>query len=106
MKYNEDQIASKFLEEAYKNLFKNVIDYLNMDETYQFEVSEFIPNASPSDIHEFIESLGWTYLEFDSNGWQQDTWYYYKHEDYSFSLVMNYGGFYGGIVLYRADIDD
>ena len=103
MKYNEDQIASKFLEEIYKNLFQNVIEYLNIDKTYQFEVSEVMPNMFPSDVHEFIESLGWTYFESDSNGWEQDTWYYYRHEDYSFVLVMSYSGFYGGIVLYCSD---
>lgn len=61
---------------------------------------------SPSELDSFLEEAGWERLDFETNGWQQDTWYHYSHPDYDFQLTMEYSGFYGDLRLYRRDIDD
>lgn len=61
---------------------------------------------SPSELDSFLEEAGWERLDFETNGWQQDTWYHYAHSDYDFQLTMEYSGFYGDLRLYREDIND
>ena len=61
---------------------------------------------SPSELDDILQEKGWERLDFDSNGWQQDTWYWYAHPDFDFELTMAYSGFYGDLKLYRRDIDD
>ena len=61
---------------------------------------------APSEIDNVLEELGWEKIDFNSNGWQQDTWYWYMHPDYDFQLTMEYGGFYGDLKLYRKDCED
>lgn len=62
--------------------------------------------CSPSEIDSTLQDLGWERLDFDSNGWQQDTWYWYANPDYDFQLTMEYSGFYGDLKLYRRDYDE
>lgn len=61
---------------------------------------------APSELDEILKEEGWERLDFETNGWQQDTWYHYSHSDYDFQLTMEYSGFYGDLKLYRSDIDD
>ena len=70
------------------------------------DMREFSSGRSPSELDDILEEMGWERLDFDSNGWQQDTWYWYAHPDYDFQLTMEYSGFYGDLKLYRRDIDD
>ena len=39
-------------------------------------------NLCPANVVTILENLNWTLNSFDSNGWQQDTWYTFFHEDY------------------------
>jgi hypothetical protein len=61
---------------------------------------------APSELDEILKEEGWERFDVETNGWQQDTWYYYTHPDYDFDLTMEYSGFYGDLKLYRNDIDD
>ncbi len=71
-----------------------------------FNVRELTSIYAPSELDKILQEAGWERLDFDSNGWQQDTWYWYAHPDYDFQLTMEYSGFYGDLKLYRRDIDD
>ena len=100
----------KFFEDlkygTYLSLTKTVIDYLGSNKGKIFDLRKLGLHCAPSDIDDYFVDLGWKRDSFDTNGWQQDTWYYYSHKDYGFEMVMEYSGFYGGLRLYRGDIDD
>ena len=101
---------NKFYEElryrSYVGLINAIIDYLSNHKEKIFNLRELYWQSAPCDIDEYLEENGWNRDSFDTNGWQQDTWYYYSHKDYPFEIVMEYSGFYGGLKLYRGDIDD
>ena len=89
-----------FLLETYiKNVFPKNQEFI-------LDIRENLLLCSPSEIDNALQELGWERLDFDSNGWQQDTWYWYAHPDYDFQLTMEYSGFYGDLKLYRRDCDD
>lgn len=100
----------KFYEElrykTYLNLAKTVIEHLRNHKEKIFDLRKLSWYCAPSDVEDYLIELGWERDSFDTNGWQQDTWYYYSHKDYPFEIVMEYSGFYGGLKLYRGDIDD
>lgn len=73
---------------------------------FVFDIREFTPIYAPSELDEILQEDGWERLDFDENGWQQDTWYWYAHPDYDFQLTMEYSGFYGDLKLYRRDKED
>lgn len=73
---------------------------------FVLDIREFTPIYAPSELDKILQENGWERLDFDENGWQQDTWYWYAHPDYDFQLTMEYSGFYGDLKLYRKDIDD
>lgn len=73
---------------------------------FVLDIREFTPIYAPSELDEILQEDGWERLDFDENGWQQDTWYWYAHPDYNFQLTMEYSGFYGDLKLYRRDIEN
>lgn len=90
-----------------KHIVRIAVKRLLKDREFRLDVRKYIPLLrSPSELDDILEELGWCREEFESNGWEQDTWYWYSHEIYPFSLVMAYGGFYGDCYLYRGDCED
>jgi hypothetical protein len=54
-----------------------------------------------------VDILGWEKIDFDENGWEQDTWYYFSHPDYDFQIIMFYCGYTFELNLYkRGDEED
>lgn len=70
------------------------------------DIRESTSIYAPSELDTILQEYGWERLDFDENGWQQDTWYWYAHPDYDFQLTMEYSGFYGDLKLYRGDKED
>ena len=70
----------------------------------QIELSKL--DIAPCHVDDILKNLGWTRESFESNGWENDTWYYYTNTAYDFGLVMFYCGYTFKLVLYRTDIDD
>lgn len=106
MEHGTEKIYEDIAYSANRLIVKSAIDYLFTDQRFQYNLRKNLPAISPSGVDDILEDLGWERDDFDDNGWQQDTWYYYSHTDYPFRLVMAYGGFYGDMQLYRSDIDD
>lgn len=50
-------------------------------------------DLSPANIKYLLESMGYELDNYDSNGWEQDTWYYFNIPEYHCRLVMYYCGF-------------
>jgi hypothetical protein len=89
-----------FILETYiKNVFPKHQEFI-------LDIRENLLPCPPSEIDSALQELGWERLDFDSNGWQQDTWYWYSNPNYDFQLTMEYSGFYGDLKLYRRDCDD
>lgn len=82
-----------------KNVFPKQKDFV-------LDVRKSTEIYAPSELDKILEEEGWKRLDFETNGWQQDTWYHYAHSNYDFQLTMEYSGFYGDLKLYRRDIDD
>ena len=63
-------------------------------------------DIAPCHIREAMRELGWHDDDFETNGWEGDTWYYFSHEDYEYQAVMYYCGYTFSVEMYRIDIDD
>lgn len=87
------------IENYIKNIFTKTQDFI-------LDVRKNLLFYSPSEVDETLQELGWERLDFDSNDWEQDTWYWYSNPNYDFQLTMEYSGFYGDLKLYRRDCDD
>ena len=96
----DENTAIHFIINCYlKNVFPNKKDFV-------LDIRKSTEIYAPSELDKILEEEGWERLDFETNGWQQDTWYHYIHPDYNFQLTMEYSGFYGDLKLYRKDIDD
>lgn len=83
-----------------------VEDVFTKKQDFILDVRKNLLLCSPAELDNTLQENGWERLDFESNGWQQDTWYWYAHPDYDFQLTMEYSGFYGDLKLYRSDCDD
>lgn len=50
-------------------------------------------DLSPANIKYLLESMGYELDSYDSNGWEQDTWYYFNIPEHNCRLIMYYCGF-------------
>lgn len=57
----------------------------------------------PSNVVDILELLGWEQSDFDSNGWEQDTWYDFTHPDYDFEVGFFYCGYTFRMYLSRKE---
>lgn len=85
-------------------LIKNVLDALALDQRRIASLTEY--DIAPCHIREAMRELGWRDDNFETNGWEGDTWYYFSHEDYDYGVNMFYCGYTFSIEMYRSDIDD
>ena len=104
----EEEMYEKVKYITNTNKMQTIITFilLSKNKTLIYDLRKSFPTASPSEINDLLEKMGWSKVDSESNGWQQDTWYRYTHEGYPVGLTMAYGGFYGDLELYRSDIDD
>lgn len=57
----------------------------------------------PANVIDILELLGWEESDFDSNGWEQDTWYDFTHPDYDFGVGFFYCGYTFKMYLSRKE---
>ena len=57
----------------------------------------------PSNVVDILELLGWEQSDFDSNGWELDTWYDFTHPDYDFEVGFFYCGYTFRMYLSRKE---
>lgn len=102
--------AEEDSEVVYQNMVRNIIieqlEKIDADteNEYNWDVRETLPEMSPSKVIEILETFGWTRDDdWDSNGWEQDTWYNLSHPDKDYRLTLFYCGFYGDIHLGRKE---
>lgn len=62
-------------------------------------------DLGPAQFMELLETLDYERIDWDTNGWEQDTWYNFRKEGYP-SLCLYYSGYTGEIRLYMKDEDE
>ena len=78
-------------------IFKGIITVLESEEYDSIEVSMI--NVGPKDVMDILDVLGYEREdEWNTNGWEQDTWYYFSKKS-SKRLSMYYCGYTGEISL-------
>ena len=85
----------------YKSIIFREIERIKVLPSYRRSFVE--ENVCPANIIQTLEALGWERVDFDSNGWEQDTWYCFSHPDYDFQLILFYCGYTYDIELYRTE---
>ena len=58
---------------------------------------------SPADICDMLEELGWYFDEYESNGWEQDTWIPFYKENGTGGITLSYSGFYWTMTLRKTE---
>ena len=82
-------------------IMEGIIYRLEMGDLDDIELS--IINLGPSQFMQLLENLGYERDDdWDSNGWEQDTWYYFD-KPAAKSLCLFYCGFTGKILLSLKD---
>lgn len=71
--------------------FESIIESFKEDRTLEYDFSR--EDLSPSNIKDILDKLGWNHVDFDINGWEADSWWYFEYKDYDFQIVMFYCGF-------------
>ena len=90
--------------EALILIMEGIIWRLEQKDIDEIELS--VINLGPAQFVELLEAIGYErHEDWDSNGWEQNTWYYFSREGYS-SLCLAYSGYYGDIKLWRTSRDE
>lgn len=58
-----------------------------------------VMNLSPEQVIQMLNLLGYEETNHESNGWEQDTFYYYTHKNHK-ELCFFYSGHYGTMNLF------
>lgn len=90
-------------EEAEK-IVRAALSALAKDQRKRVSLTEF--DIAPCHVRDAMRKFNWEQDDFETNGWEGDTWYYFSHEDYEYQAVMFYCGYTFSIEMYRSDIDD
>ena len=89
--------------EKWKREFLRFIKRLETfkNENENIDLTSF--DLCPSNVIDILELLGWEQSDFDSNGWEQDTWYDFTHPDYDFEVGFFYCGYTFRMYLSRKE---
>ena len=98
-KYNLLPIEKEYAKELVEGVIKTLNGEIND------EVNLSWCDIAPCHICDAMKTLGWEQDESDSNGWENDTWYYFSHPNYNYVLVMFYCGYTFELKMYRGDRD-
>lgn len=60
----------------------------------QLELDFF--NITPDQVIQMLKHLGYKQINYDCNGWEQDTWFYFSHPEHK-KLCFFYSGRYGSM---------
>lgn len=87
--------------EKWKREFLRFIKRLEVSKKEKIDLTSF--DLCPSNVIDILELLGWEQIDFDSNGWEQDTWYDFTHPDYDFEVGFFYCGYTFKMYLSRKE---
>ena len=90
--------------QKWKQELSAAIVRLSQNKLYQEDFTHL--DVCPANLIDALRDIGWEDDELENNGWQNDCWTYFSHDDYDFVLVLYYCGHTFELKLYRADSDD
>lgn len=59
-------------------------------------------NITPDQVIQMLEHLGYEETDWEHNGWEQDTWFYFSHPEHK-ELCFFYSGRYGSMNISLAE---
>lgn len=86
-------------QQRWKYIITKAIEKMEKTPDYTEDLTQ--QDICPANIRQTLESIGWEEIGFDTNGWQNDTWYFFSHPDYDFEIVLYYEGITFDHKLYR-----
>lgn len=91
-------------EENLKPIMEGIVWRLEAGDIDDIELSYI--NLGPSQFMHLLECIGYERLsDWETNGWEQDTWYYYTKEGHPV-LCLHYCGYDGEIRLFLREEDE
>lgn len=72
----------------YKPIIQGIIEELIKTRNFDsIDLTDF-DELSPYLMWELLEELGWENTDYDSNGWEQDTWTYFTKKGQDFASIV------------------
>lgn len=85
-------------------IMEGIVYRLEMGDLDDIELS--IINLGPSQFIQILQNIGYELDDnWDTNGWEQDTWYHFFKEGHP-NLTLFYCGYYGEIKLYLTEEEE
>lgn len=72
--------------EKWKQKLSAVIARLTWDKQHQEDFTQL--DICPINIEKTLENLGWELECYEREGCDPDAWYFFKHPDYEFELIL------------------
>lgn len=94
MAYGQYTLTQKE-EDYFLSLFRYMIDELNCGRRDEFDLSG--KGITPWQAKKVMEELGYVFDDFDVNGWEQDTCFYFENTD----IVLFSSGIHFELKLFK-----
>lgn len=82
--------------------FESYFHLMDSNPRNKFDLTQ--EDLSPANVCQILQSMGWVQDNFHAEGWDQFTWYDYKHYAYSFGITLYYCGYTFEMILKRTDV--
>lgn len=90
-------------ENKWKREFSRFIEALENAQSDEKKIDLTSLDLCPVNVIDILGLLGWEEIDFDSNGWEQDTWYEFAHPNHNFKITFFYCGYTFKMDLYRKE---
>lgn len=80
-------------ENKWKREFSRFIEALENAQSDGKKIDLTSLDLCPANVIDILGLLGWEEIDFDSNGWEQDTWYEFAHPNHNFKITFFYCGY-------------
>lgn len=92
-------------ENKWEREFSRFIEALENAQSDEKKIDLTSLDLCPANVIDILGLLGWEEIDFDSNGWEQDTWYEFAHPNHNFKITFFYCGYTFKMDLYRKEDD-
>lgn len=90
-------------ENKWKREFSRFIEALENAQSDEEKIDLTSLDLCPANVIDILDLLGWEEIDFESNGWEQDTWYEFAHPNHNFEITFFYCGYTFKMDLYRKE---
>ena len=90
--------------EKWKEKFVNYINVLETKPIDEIDLTK--EDLCPGNVRKVLEELGYERYDWDENGWEQDTWYYFEHKETGKRLTLFWCGYTFSLNLMLTENDE